>query len=605
MNKSILSFFSLMLAAGAAVAQTDFKLIETSYVGALSAEASEDWTTGWTNFDPKNTAYAAPTDTTTLNGMLASLAVPGEKVLSGTVTLDAATVYLLKGLVVVPNGAKLVIPAGTLIRAKADISVTPKNYASIIVERGGKIEINGEWNNPVVITSANAVGSRERGDWGGLLLAGYGKHNLTEQQMEGFNNVTFDANLAKFGGSDNDDNSGNISFLRVEFGGLAFETNKEINAVTFGAVGKATVVNHIQASYSGDDSFEWFGGAVCTRYLIAYKGTDDDFDTDNGYSGLNQFGLAVRDTNYYDLTYSLASGASTSEGFESDNEATGTATTTFWTNAVFSNYTMVGPVPVGRTYASMGSTTRSAFRRGARIRRNSALRVVNSIFMGYRNFVMVDGDSALRNTNYSALTALVSPSTTVDVQSHQLFFANNLICNTASAYTSSTDSTANGLVEVAKTSGAGITANKRNALDAWVKQTAVADLANNINPVAFTAGTLLEDPSAYTTTPNFRPVAGSPALSGAEFTNNPVLTNVKTSIGEIAQAEKMASVYPNPAKIGGVVNFGREVVSYGIFDVNGRLVSYGLDTDHADLSSLNAGIYFIKLDGKMQKLVIE
>jgi hypothetical protein len=428
----VLTFISLV-STRIVSAQTDFKLQQTTYVGALSADPGADWTTGWTNFDPNNTAYPDPTDLTTLNGMSGSLPIPGELNITNTLTLDPGKVYSLSGLVVVRSGGKLVIPAGTIIRAQADLNSIPKNYASIIVERGGKIEIDGESNDPVIITSANAAGSRHRGDWGGLLLAGKSTHNLlngtdnNNVQMEGFNNVTFDANLAHFGGTDVNDNSGSIRYVRIEFGGVAFETNKEINALTLGAVGAGTTIDCIQVSYSGDDSFEWFGGTVNSKHLIAWKGTDDDFDTDNGYSGLSQFGIAVRDSSLYDPTYSLPSGGSTSEGFESDNEATGTANVKPYTNGVFSNFTMVGPVPVGAKYSEMNSTTKAAFRRGARIRRNSSLRIVNSIFMGYRNFLMIDGDSCVRNTNCADALLLVSPSTPVNVEQKQISFANNLI----------------------------------------------------------------------------------------------------------------------------------------------------------------------------------
>ncbi|MEN9611986.1 MAG: hypothetical protein RLZZ628_2800, partial [Bacteroidota bacterium] len=119
------------------------KLKTTAYVGALSATAADDWTTGWTNFSPKTTAYAEPNDTSTLNGMIGTLPVPGEKDITSTVTLDATKTYLLKGFVVVRSGAKLVIPAGTVIRALADLTTTPKNYATIVVERGAKVEITG------------------------------------------------------------------------------------------------------------------------------------------------------------------------------------------------------------------------------------------------------------------------------------------------------------------------------------------------------------------------------------------------------------------------------------------------------------------------------
>lgn len=584
-------------------AQTDFKLAQTTFVGALDADIANDWTQGWTNWTPKTTSYPDPTDIATLDGMSTSLPVPGELNITNTLTLDASKVYLLKGMIVVRSGGKLVIPAGTVIRAQADLNTTPKNYATIVVERGGQIEINGTKENPVVLTSARAVGQRERGDWGGIVVCGRSTHNLytaaDNVQYEGFNNVSFDATLAKFGGNAPDDNSGSISYVRIEFAGLAFETNKEVNGLTLGAVGSATQVDHVQVSFSNDDSFEWFGGTVNSSYLVAYKGTDDDFDTDNGYSGLSQFGIALRDTAYYDLTYGLPSGSSTSEGFESDNEASGTAGVTPATRGVFSNFTMIGPVPVGASYSSMNSTTRAAFRRGARIRRNSSLRIVNSVFMGYRNFVMIDGDSCVRNTNYPGALSLVTPNTPVNVQNKQISFANNLIVGTACAFTSTTDTTANGLVEVARAAGSNA---KKQALDAWIRQ--AGPLANNIDPVSCsTAGTVLINPLAVSATPDFRPVAGSPALGGANFKDNPVLQNLVPTV-EIFDNAKAIPVYPNPIA-GGVLNFGRQVVSFGIFDSMGNLVKYGLDTDHALIDGLPGGVYFIQLDGKAQKLIVK
>lgn len=608
MKKHLLASITILMAltAQSLTAQSGYKLEPTTYVGALSPNVEDDWTAAWTNFDPANTVYPAPTDTTTLNGMLNSQPIPGEKnITSGnTLTLDPAKVYLMKGFVVVRNGGKLIIPAGTIIRGIANLNSIPKNYSSLLVERGGQIEITGSVDKPVVFTSANPPGQRHHGDWGGILIAGRSTHNLlngtdnNNVQMEGFNNVSFDPDLARFGGTNVHDNSGILQYLRIEFGGVAFETNKEINALTLGAVGAETVIHHIQSSFSNDDSFEWFGGTVNSKYLMAWKGTDDDFDTDNGYSGISQFGIGVRDSTYYDQTYSLASGSSTSEGFESDNEATGTANVSPHTNCIFSNYSMIGPVPVGAKYAEMNSVTKAAFRRGARIRRNSSERIVNSIFMGYRNFLMIDGDSCIRNTNYPDALALVTPSSPVDTEKKQISFANNLIVNTNAAFTSATDTTANGLVEVTRAAGS---AAKVAALNAWVRQSGA--LANNIDPVPFNAGTVLINPMSASLTPNFRPVAGSPALSGANFTDNPVLINLISASNEIEEAAFYA-VFPNPVTNGDLY-FGREVISYGIFDISGKLVAHGFNADHAIITGLPRGMYFIKLEGKVQRFIIQ
>lgn len=606
-NLLILVIF-ISTAVSTLLGQSTFKFTPTSYVGALSDDPAKDWTKGWANWDPKNTVYPAVTDTTTLNGMVAGLPVRGEKDLTTTLTLDANQVYLLKGFIVVRSGGKLVIPAGTVIRGQADLISTPRNYASIIVERGGQIEVLGTVEKPVVFTSNKPVGQRERADWGGIVISGRALHNQVTAanpdnfQIEGFNTVTFDPGLGRAGGTNTNDNSGILRYMRIEFGGLAFEVNREINGLTLAGVGAATELHHIQCSYINDDSFEWFGGSVNSSHLIAYKTTDDDFDTDFGYSGLNQFGIAVRDTSYFDPTYSLPSNASTSEGFESDNEPSGTASVRPYTNAIFSNYTMVGPVAVGRTYNQLSSVQRAAFRRGARIRRNSSLRIVNSIFMGYRNFLMIDGDSTLRNTNYPAALATVTPNTPVDQATKQTYFANNLIVNTAAAYTSTTDTTANGLVEIARVNN--ISKARLTAIDAWVRQSGV--LANNINPVPYTAGTVLVNPSAYIATPDFRPVAGSPALAGANFKDNPVLSNLITSLREISRAIAAANpVYPNPVQANTELYFGRQVESFGIFDLNGRLLRYGLDVDRASLNGMDAGMYIIKFNDNAQRFIVK
>lgn len=509
----------LLVTAMATAANAQF-FEETSYVGALSSNAADDWTMGWSNWDPKNTNYAAANETSTLDA-----SSTGKKEITNTLTLDASKVYLLKGFIVVKSGGKLVIPAGTLIRAEGDVNATPANYSTIVVERGGMIDIQGTKDKPVVFTSNKAVGARERGDWGGIVICGKGKNNQgNDIQIEGFNNVTFDNALAKHGGSDDNDNSGSITYLRLEFGGLAFEANKEINGITFGSVGKATKVENIQVSYSNDDSYEWFGGMVNAKRLIAYKGTDDDFDTDYGYRGAVQFGIGVKDTNYYDLSYNAPSGSSTSEGFESDNDGGGSGATPY-TQAVFSNMTMVGPVPVGKKWSDLGPVPQAAFRRGARIRRNSRQTIVNSIFMGYRNFLYFDGDSTMKA---AGVIDNAFPNT--------MGFRNNLIVNSASAFDASSSS-ANGLVE--RTGSVNLA-----TIDAWIKN---SSNANNINPVAYTAKTVLEDPQ-NNTAPNFRPVSASPALAGAAFTYQRLKDfGTFNSVSNLASVGAY-SIYPNPAQ---------------------------------------------------------
>ena len=197
------------------------------------------------------------------------------------------------------------------------------------------------------------------------------------------------------GGNDDADNSGVLSYVRIEFAGYPFQKDKEINGLTFGSVGSGTQIDHVQVSYSNDDSFEWFGGTVNCKYLVAYKGWDDDFDTDNGFSGKVQYGLALRDSKIADT--------SQSNGFESDNCADG-ADVQPYTTATFSNITFVGPkvldanfqndpdyITAGAYNPNNGSAL-GKFQAAMQIRRHSRLNCINSVALGWPVGLIVDGE---------------------------------------------------------------------------------------------------------------------------------------------------------------------------------------------------------------------
>jgi hypothetical protein len=308
-------------------------------------------------------------------------AVTVDSTLSGdiktTVTLSASKIYGLKGFVWVQDGGVLRIDAGTVI-----VGDQPGVNSALTINRGGKIYAQGTPASPIIFTSAAPAGQRARGDWGGLLLMGKARINNPggESIMEGFPD---DPINARFGGTDDNDSSGVLSYVRCEFGGIAFFPNQEINGLTFCGVGRKTVVNNVQVSYAGDDSFEFFGGAVDTRYLIAYNGIDDDFDTDNGYSGRNQFLLGRR--------FRQIADQSTSQAFESDNDANGTGNTPL-TTAIYSNVTAIGPVAdTSWTTGSGQNQYNSLFGAAMNIRRNSRISILNSAFIGWPNALDISG----------------------------------------------------------------------------------------------------------------------------------------------------------------------------------------------------------------------
>ncbi len=288
------------------------------------------------------------------------------------------------------NGATIKIEPGVTIKG----SKSP-NKGALIITRNGKIDAQGTAAAPIVFTSSQATPNS--GDWGGIILLGNAPNNGAKDGIAGLQAIEGGVNetatgYGLHGGTKADDNSGILKYVRVEYPGIAFAVNDEINGVTFGSVGSGTTIDYVQVSYSGDDSFEWFGGTVNCKHLIAYRGTDDDFDTDNGFSGKIQFGLVLRDAAIADFGPSGAS-----NGFESDNDADGT-TKTPQTAATFSNMTIVGP------YANAApAATAAPYKRGAHIRRNSKISIFNSVFVGWPVGLFVDGALTEANATSNAL----------------------------------------------------------------------------------------------------------------------------------------------------------------------------------------------------------
>ena len=405
-------------------------------------------------------------DSTTLN----SSSITGNLVLNKTVQ------YLMKGFNYVQDGGSITIPAGTVIVGEFNTKGT------LIIQRGGKIFANGTVDAPVIFTSQRPVGTRNAGDWGGVIILGRATINTatgaTTAEIEGFG-----PGLGPiYGGNDDNDNSGVFRFVRIEFPGVNLTgiSGNEINGLTMGGVGRGTVIEYVQVSYSGDDSFEWFGGTVNCSYLISYKGLDDDWDTDNGFRGKIQFGLSVRDTGIVDI--------STSNGFESDNNAnTPSNFNGPRTTPIFSNMTVVGP------YSQTNLSLNSLWGRGSHERRNSKECIYNSIVMGWRTGVRFDGSGV-----YNGCTA------------DTIQYRNNIFAGNVRLADTAASTTFNG--------------------QTWLQ---TPSFSNSV--LSTSAAVQLSDPfGVYPNVPlpgnnvtKWMPVGGSPALSGADF-SNPNLSGFQT-----------------------------------------------------------------------------
>lgn len=294
--------------------------------------------------------------------------------ITGTRNWVADSVYILKGQINISG--TLNIAAGTIIKGDK------LSKGTIVVLPDGKINAIGTAQKPIVFTSRKEPGDRDYGDWGGIVLVGKAPVNQSSATVEGLSNPV-EYGTSAYGDRDANHSSGTLKYVRIEFAGIALQPDKEINGLTMCAVGNGTTIEHIQVSYCGDDSFEWFGGTVNGKYLVAYLGLDDDFDADFGWNGKVQYGLSVRNPRVADV--------SKSNGFESDNDASGSASTP-QTAPIFSNMTVIGPFKT-----TSDSNVSGDYAAGMHLRRNTALSVFNSVFAGWNTGLLLDATTTYAN----------------------------------------------------------------------------------------------------------------------------------------------------------------------------------------------------------------
>jgi hypothetical protein len=287
-------------------------------------------------------------------------------------TLFADTVYTLQGFIQVTNGATLTIQPGTKILG--DFATTG---SSLFVTRGAKIDAQGTAANPIVFTSSRAVGQRQPGDWGGLIIIGNGIINRNGSiTIEGTGNGANNPAQTYSGGTNNADNSGILRYVRVEFAGYATATDQELNSFTIAAVGSGTKFEYLQSMAGLDDSFEFFGGAVDGKWLVSYEAGDDHFDISEGYVGRLQYLIAMQ-TRIIPPRSAAGSPSSDPQGIENDG-CNGAGcdlgqNSTPLTIPVMANFTVIG---VG---TANGVTLPAAGGRGAMLRRGTGGYYVNGI----------------------------------------------------------------------------------------------------------------------------------------------------------------------------------------------------------------------------------
>jgi hypothetical protein len=501
-------------------------------------------------------------------------------------TLSADTVYTLTGLYYVDSLHTITIPAGTTFMGDT--------AATLIVKRGAKIYATGSAHAPIVFSSLKAPGERNPGDWGGVILLGRAPCNKVEPLIEG------GIIGGSYGGSVPNDTTGVFKYVRIEYCGYRFQLNNEVNGLTMGGVGSGTELHHVQVSYSFDDCFEWFGGTVNAKYLVTLGGTDDEFDTDFGYSGNVQFGFGIRDPYSWDPT-------GESNGFESDNDGSGTSTAVPYTSAVFSNVTLIGPY----LSATIGPPIGHRFQYGAVLRRSTKLNVFNSIIGGYPwglslrdNFTKEFARDSVMWFNRISMTAPLLPTGSTHIHDETRWPAADATIPGVRAYFDRTNYR-NYLSSARHLSAAGINMTDINNPNPVPAAGSEPDGSADFSNAKLAGFAVVEYRGA------FEP--GKPFYQQwtAEWTNfNPQYTDynpVQTGADETPRPAGLSQNYPNPFNPSTLIRFtvpNAGHVTLKVYDISGKevakLIDKNMDKGSYDVNfngaKLASGVYFYRYD---------
>lgn len=289
------------------LANMDARLMDAEYIGAF--DGSNDWTQGWTTdihgdsaapvtLQPLTSCPAGTVNDATSAALIANtdLVCTLEGTYTNNLTLLAGSnvKYKLDGGAVViggdnENSATLGIQAGV------ELFGTSNSY--LVVSRGSKVMAQGSAEMPIVFTSEEDVTGQTtgQGQWGGLVLLG----NAPTNKCPDLNNCDqgFEVGNHSFGGNDDSDNSGQLSYVVVKYAGFKINDTQEMNGISFAGVGSGTQVDHIQVHANGDDGVEFWGGSVNLKYVYLTNNFDDSFDWTNGWRGKVQHMFITQEDN--------------------------------------------------------------------------------------------------------------------------------------------------------------------------------------------------------------------------------------------------------------------------------------------------------------------
>lgn len=278
---------------------------------------------------------------------------------------SGATVHLKKH-VFVENGTLTIEPG---------VTVLGDNGTSLVITPSARIDAQGTRDEPIVFTSAKPVGSRNAGDWGGVILLGRAPVNVAggTEKVEGFPATESRTN---YGGSDPTHDCGTIRYIRIEFAGFELAPDNELNGLTVAGCGSKTMIEYVQVHKGADDGVEMFGGQADLRHILVTQPDDDGLDWDFGWTGRVQFLIVQQNALVGD------------NGFECDNnknnhDASPRSMPEIW------NVTLIG------SNADPGTAGKK--QKGALFRRGTAGHIHNAIVAHFSDGGITVNDAATVN----------------------------------------------------------------------------------------------------------------------------------------------------------------------------------------------------------------
>lgn len=295
--------------------------------------------------------------------------LPNGSILEGDLTSDivltAGNTYYLRGGVHVKEGNTLIIQKGVTVKSDP-AEPTP---AYLLIEPGAKISAIGTADDPIVFTSGKSDPKVQ--DWGGIIVCGKAVLNVAG------GSAVSEMGGIPYGGTNDQDNSGVIQYVRVEYTGQKASNDKEHNGFTFEGVGNGTTVDHIAVYRGADDGIEFFGGTVNVKYAFVYGAQDDNFDWTYGWRGKGQHWVAVQTSEAAD------------RGIEADNNGDNQVAFPY-SDPLISNVTLIG--------AKINNETRAI-----KLREGTKARIYNVVISGFDKGVEVEHDPTLDNMKNGTL----------------------------------------------------------------------------------------------------------------------------------------------------------------------------------------------------------